>query len=74
MHLLRFMFYYHDGSDFNIDMMCEKTDRQLVTMLHFERSIPQWNWANYPAGRQDQVTPWLEAFINAKEWCVNNKK
>ncbi|WP_160069805.1 phosphoribosylformylglycinamidine synthase [Sphingobacterium bovisgrunnientis] len=63
-----------NGSDFNTAMLCDTTGRHLVTMPHIERSIFQWNWANYPAGRQDEVTPWLEAFINAKEWCVSNKK
>jgi phosphoribosylformylglycinamidine synthase len=59
-----------NGSDFNTAMMCDTTGRHLVTMPHIERSIFQWNWANYPAGRQDEVSPWLEAFVNAKNWCV----
>lgn len=63
-----------NGSDFNTAMMCDATGRHLVTMPHIERSIFQWNWANYPAGRQDEVSPWLEAFVNAKKWCVKHKK
>ncbi|TWV92742.1 phosphoribosylformylglycinamidine synthase [Chitinophaga pinensis] len=63
-----------NGSDFNTAMMCDNTGRHLVTMPHIERSIFQWNWANYPKGRQDEVTPWLEAFVNAKKWCEENKK
>lgn len=63
-----------NGSDFNTAMMCDATGRHLVTMPHIERSIFQWNWANYPAGRQDEVSPWLEAFVNAKKWCVEHKK
>ena len=63
-----------NGSDFNTAMMCDTTGRHLVTMPHIERSIFQWNWANYPAGRQDEVSPWLEAFVNAKNWCEANKK
>jgi len=63
-----------NGSDFNTAMMCDATGRHLVTMPHIERSIFQWNWANYPAGRQDEVTPWLEAFVNARNWCLENKK
>jgi phosphoribosylformylglycinamidine synthase len=62
-----------NGSDFNTAMMCDSTGRHLVTMPHIERSIFQWNWANYPAGRQDEVSPWLEAFVNAREWCEGNK-
>tara|TARA_R110002167_G_scaffold66040_12_gene187106 strand:- start:20147 stop:21748 length:1602 start_codon:yes stop_codon:yes gene_type:complete len=57
-----------NGSDFNTAMMCDKTGRHLVTMPHIERSTFQWNWANYPAGRKDEVSPWLEAFVNAKNW------
>ncbi len=57
-----------NGSDFNTAMLCDKTGRHLVTMPHIERSTFQWNWANYPAGRQDEVSPWLEAFVNARRW------
>ncbi len=59
-----------NGSDFNTAMMCDKTGRHLVTMPHIERSTFQWNWANYPAGRKDEVSPWLEAFVNAKNWLT----
>ncbi len=57
-----------NGSDYNIAMMCDKTGRHLVMMPHIERSTFQWNWAHYPAGRTDEVSPWLEAFVNAKNW------
>ncbi|MFD2599162.1 phosphoribosylformylglycinamidine synthase [Sphingobacterium corticis] len=57
-----------NGSDYNTAMLCDETGRHLVTMPHIERSIFQWNWANYPTGRQDEVSPWLEAFVNAKKW------
>tara|TARA_B100000787_G_scaffold170248_1_gene165203 strand:+ start:43161 stop:46856 length:3696 start_codon:yes stop_codon:yes gene_type:complete len=61
-----------NGSDFNTAMMCDKTGRHLATMPHIERSIFQWNWANYPEQRKDETSPWLEAFVNAKRW-LNNK-
>ena len=57
-----------NGSDFNSAMMCDKTGRHLVTMPHIERSTFQWNWANYPQGRKDEVSPWIEAFVNARQW------
>ena len=60
-----------NGSDFNTAMLCDKTGRHLVTMPHIERSTFKWNWANYPANRQDEVSPWLEAFVNAKVWLEN---
>ncbi len=61
-----------NGSDFNTAMMSDKTGRHLVTMPHIERSTFQWNWANYPNGRKDEVSPWLEAFVNARKWIENN--
>ena len=57
-----------NGSDFNTAMMCDTTGRHLVMMPHIERSTFPWNWANYPKDRNDQVSPWLEAFVNAKQW------
>ncbi len=60
-----------NGSAFNTAMMCDKTGRHLVTMPHIERSIFQWNWAHYPNGRKDEVSPWIEAFVNARKWIEN---
>jgi phosphoribosylformylglycinamidine synthase len=57
-----------NGSDFNTAMLCDKTGRHLVMMPHIERSIFQWNWANYVEGRNDEVSPWIEAFVNARKW------
>ncbi len=57
-----------NGSDYNTAMLCDKTGRHLVTMPHIERSTFQWNWAHYPEGRKDEVSPWLEAFVNARKW------
>ncbi|WP_299899511.1 phosphoribosylformylglycinamidine synthase [uncultured Aquimarina sp.] len=59
-----------NGSDYNTAMMCDKTGRHLVMMPHIERSTFQWNWANYPDGRADEVSPWIEAFVNAREWIA----
>ncbi|WP_433895292.1 phosphoribosylformylglycinamidine synthase [Sphingobacterium mizutaii] len=63
-----------NGSDFNTAMMSDKTGRHLVTMPHIERSVFQWNWANYPDGRKDEVSPWLEAFVNARKWIDHQSK
>jgi phosphoribosylformylglycinamidine synthase len=58
-----------NGSDYNTAMMTDKTGRHLVTMPHIERSTFPWNWANYPERDQkDEVSPWLEAFVNARKW------
>ena len=58
-----------NGSDYNTAMLCDTTGRHLVMMPHIERSIFPWNWAHYPDnGQKDEVSPWLEAFVNARKW------
>jgi phosphoribosylformylglycinamidine synthase len=57
-----------NGSDYNAAMICDTTGRHLATMPHIERSTFPWNWAHYPADRNDAVSPWLEAFVNARIW------
>jgi phosphoribosylformylglycinamidine synthase len=61
-----------NGSDYNAAMLCDDSGRHLVTMPHIERSIFPWNWAWYEQGRDDQVSPWLKAFINAREWIESH--
>ncbi len=64
-----------NGSDFNTAMMCDSTGRHLVMMPHIERSTFPWNWANYPErGQKDEVSPWLEAFVNARKWVEESLK
>ena len=58
-----------NGSDFNTAVLTSNDGRHLVMMPHLERSTFPWNWANYP-DRKDEVTPWVEAFVNAREWCL----
>ena len=57
-----------NGSDYNTAMMCDKSGRHLVMMPHIERSTFPWNWAYYPYDNKDEVSPWLEAFVNARLW------
>ncbi|RZK53272.1 MAG: phosphoribosylformylglycinamidine synthase, partial [Pedobacter sp.] len=59
-----------NGSDYNTAMMCDESGRHLVMMPHIERSLFQWHWANYPKGRKDEVSPWIEAFVNARKWVL----
>ncbi len=63
-----------NGSDYNTAMLCDKAGRHLVTMPHIERSTFPWNWAYYPAERKDAVSPWLEAFVNARKWIDQHKR
>ncbi len=60
-----------NGSDYNTAMLTDLTGRHLVMMPHIERSTFQWNWAYYPE-RKDDVSPWLEAFVNARKWLEQN--
>jgi len=60
-----------NGSDYNTAMMCDTSGRHLVMMPHIERSTFPWNWAYYPdSGQKDTVSPWLEAFVNARNWIA----
>ncbi|MEM6317267.1 MAG: phosphoribosylformylglycinamidine synthase [Bacteroidota bacterium] len=63
-----------NGSDYNTAMICSKDGRHLATMPHIERSTFPWNWAHYPAGRRDAVSPWIQAFVNAREWIEQRDK
>ena len=62
-----------NGSDYNVAGICSADGRHLAMMPHLERAIFPWQWAHYPAGRQDEITPWVEAFVNAFNWIKNNK-
>ena len=62
-----------NGSGYNTAMMCDKTGRHLVMMPHIERSTFPWNWAHYPNGKKDEVSPWIEAFVNARLWLETNR-
>jgi phosphoribosylformylglycinamidine synthase len=58
-----------NGSPQGIAALCSADGRHIAMMPHPERATYPWNWPHYPADRQhDQVTPWVEAFVNAAEW------
>ncbi|MDY3103094.1 MAG: phosphoribosylformylglycinamidine synthase [Prevotella sp.] len=58
-----------NGSDYSVAGICSKDGRHLAMMPHLERSIFPWQNAYYPYKRHmDAVTPWIEAFVNAREW------
>ena len=58
-----------NGSDFNTAAITSKDGRHLVMMPHPERSIFPWNWAHYPENG-DEVSPWIQAFVNARNWIA----
>lgn len=59
-----------NGSDHSIAGLCSKDGRHLAMMPHPERAIFPWQWAHYPSERLglDEVSPWIEAFVNARKW------
>ena len=63
-----------NGSDYNAAMIASADGRHLVTMPHIERSIFPWNWAHYPEDRSDAISPWIEAFVNARKWIVKQRR
>ncbi len=58
-----------NGSDYSVAAICSKDGRHLAMMPHLERAFYPWQCAYYPADRRhDDVTPWMEAFVNARRW------
>lgn len=63
-----------NGSDYAVAGICSADGRHLAMMPHLERAIFPWQNAWYPADRRnDDVTPWIEAFVNARKWIEENK-
>ena len=59
-----------NGSDYNTAMLCSDDGRHLATMPHIERSFHAWNWAYYPKGQRDMVSPWAEAFVAGRKYFM----
>ena len=63
-----------NGSDYDIAGICTADGRHLAMMPHLERAIFPWQMGNYPEERKhDDVTPWIEAFVNGRKWCEQHK-
>ena len=63
-----------NGSDYAVAGICSKDGRHLAMMPHLERAIFPWQNAWYSADRRkDDVTPWIEAFVNARKWIEAHK-
>ena len=64
-----------NGSDYAVAGIASKDGRHLAIMPHIERSIKPWNWPYYPTERQEEeITPWVEAFVNAFKWVSERKE
>ena len=61
-----------NGSDYNTAIISNSNGRHIAMMPHLERSTFQWNWPYYPNNRKDEVSPWILAFENAKDWLDRN--
>jgi phosphoribosylformylglycinamidine synthase len=63
-----------NGSDYDAAGLCSEDGRHLVMMPHLERAYFPWQCAWYPPDRKDDdVTPWIKAFVNARRWIENRK-
>ncbi len=62
-----------NGSGFAVAGIASEDGRHMAIMPHMERSLKPWNWPNYPKqNREDEITPWVEAFINARKWVESS--
>ena len=64
-----------NGSDYSVAGICSADGRHLAMMPHLERAFYPWQCAYHPADRRaEEVTPWIEAFVNARRWVEAHKK
>ena len=65
-----------NGSSYSVAAIASKDGRHLAIMPHPERTIFPWQCGHYPAERKgnDEITPWIEAFVNARKWVEQHKK
>lgn len=76
------MKYSHDeypanpnGSHFATAAICSGDGRHLAMMPHLERAFAPWQWAHYPAERKkDELAPWIQAFVNARNWIAGQRR
>lgn len=58
-----------NGSRGAVAGLASADGRHLCMMPHLERAIFPWQCSYYPAAHNnDEVTPWIQAFINAYNW------
>lgn len=63
-----------NGSDWSTAAICSNNGRHLAMMPHLERAFLPWQWPFYhPERKDDEVSPWIEAFVNARKWIEENK-
>ena len=64
-----------NGSSYDVAAIASNDGRHLAIMPHPERTQFPWQCGYYPEERRltDEVTPWHEAFVNARLWIEKNK-
>jgi len=63
-----------NGSMYDVAGLCSDDGRHLAMMPHLERAFFPWQCGYYPRERRsDEVTPWIKAFVNAREWIERKK-
>ena len=64
-----------NGSDYAVAGIASPDGRHLAMMPHLERAFYPWQNPYYPAARRSEdVTPWMEAFVNARKWVEAHKE
>ena len=64
-----------NGSNYDAAGLCSEDGRHLVMMPHLERAYFPWQCGYYPEDRRnDEVTPWIRAFVNAREWIEEKNR
>lgn len=64
-----------NGSRASVAGIASADGRHLAMMPHLERAIFPWQCGYYPEShRNDEITPWIDAFINARKWVENKTK
>ena len=64
-----------NGSRASVAGIASADGRHLAMMPHLERAIFPWQCGYYPySHRNDDVTPWIDAFVNARKWVESKTK
>ncbi|MCI7051057.1 MAG: phosphoribosylformylglycinamidine synthase, partial [Bacteroidales bacterium] len=64
-----------NGSRYSVAGIASADGRHLAMMPHLERAFYPWQNPFYPHKRRSEdITPWMEAFVNARRWVEAHKK
>jgi phosphoribosylformylglycinamidine synthase len=65
--------FSRNGSPRGIAALCSRDGRHLAMMPHSERTFIPWQWPWMPDGwNKHKVSPWLQMFQTARNWCLEN--